>query len=39
MRLVTTTGVFPIGTDHFHIVDRLEMAEEHGVTLLCENLL
>ena len=23
MRLVTTTGVFPIGTDHFHIVDRL----------------
>ena len=23
MKIVTTTGVFPIGTDHFHIVDRL----------------
>ena len=23
MEIVTTTSVFPIGTDHFHIVDRL----------------
>ena len=23
MEIVTTTGVFPIGTDHFHIIDRL----------------
>lgn len=23
MQIVTTTGVFPIGTNHFHIIDRL----------------